>query len=318
VSLRRGLVLGGGGVLGAAWMIGALGALEEAYGWDTRTADVLVGTSAGAVLAALLGRDVRVGTLVNYQRGTPAPDDPQVGYDVDSSSGGALPPRPKLGIGSRALLARTAVRPRRYPPLAALAALAPHGRASLAPIGELIEAAAPGTAWTTDTAVWIITMDYDRGRRVAFGRSGAPAARMPEAVMASCAIPGWYAPVQIGGRSYVDGGVCSPTSLDLVAGGGLDEVVVLAPMASFDYDSPASVVGRLERRFRRAMTRRVLREADKVRRAGTTVTILAPGAEDLTAIGVNLMDPSRRQAVFETSSRTSARVLSRGATRLAG
>ena len=57
--------------------------------------------------------------------------------------------------------------------------------------------------------------------------------------MASCAIPGWYAPVTIDGRRYVDGGTpgrppastCWPTE-------GLDEVYVLAPMASFVDDHP--------------------------------------------------------------------------------
>ena len=159
-------------------------------------------------------------------------------------------------------------------------------------------------------------MDYETGKRVAFGRPGAPRATLPEAVMASCAIPGWYAPMVIDGRRYVDGGTCSPTSLDLLDDQGLDEVFVLAPMVSFDYDEPASVVGRLERRFRRAMTKRVLHEAGKVRRRGAAVTILGPGREDLEAIGVNLMDASRRATVFETSLRTSAAVLAGGATTL--
>ena len=104
----------------------------------------------------------------------------------------------------------------------------------------------------------------------------------------------------------------SPTSLDLVAGRGLDEVVVLAPMVSFEFDDPASVVGRLERRFRRAMTKRVLYEAAKVRRQGTAVTILGPGRADLEAIGVNLMDPRRRVQVLDTSLRTSAAALAGG------
>ena len=80
-------------------------------------------------------------------------------------------------------------------------------------------------------------------------------------------------------------------------------------MTSFTYDAPESVVGRLERRFRRVVTRRLLREAAKVRRTGTHVTLLGPGREDLQAIGVNLMDPSRRVAVLETAIRTTADAL---------
>jgi len=319
---RRGLVLGGGGVLGASWMIGALAALEEAYGWDPRDAQVMVGTSAGSVLSALLGCTVTVETLVNHQRGVPAPGDPGIDFDPDNASGGPLPPRPKIGIGSTALLARAVRHPRRMPPLAILSGLAPQGRGQLDALGTLIGAAAeraaaeggtpPSPGWAPHPATWIVTMDYETGRRVPFGRAGAPSATLPEAVMASCAIPGWYTPVTIDGRRYVDGGTCSPTSLDLVAGLGLDEVVVLAPMVSFDYDEPASLVGRVERRFRRAMTRRVLHEAGKVRRQGTAVTILGPGREDLEAIGINLMDPRRRVRVLDTSLRTSARALADG------
>jgi NTE family protein len=287
---------------------------------------VLVGTSAGSVLSGLLGCGVTVETLVNHQRGIPAPGDPAVDFDPDSAGGGPLPPRPKIGIGSTALLANAVRHPRRLPPLAILSGLAPQGRGQLDAVGALIDVAveaahadagtpaepAGAADWATHPATWIVTMDYDTGRRVPFGRAGAPAASLREAVMASCAIPGWYAPVTIDDHRYVDGGTCSPTSLDLLGGRGLDEVVVLAPMVSFDMDEPGSLVGRVERRFRRAMTKRVLHEAGKVRRQGTAVTILGPGREDLEAIGVNLMDPRRRVRVLDTSLRTSARALAAG------
>jgi NTE family protein len=313
---RRAIVLGGGGVLGAAWMIGALAALQAEYSWDPRAPEILVGTSAGSVLAALLGCNVSVETLVNHQRGILAPGDPQVDFDPYGASGGPLPPRPKFGIGSTALLARAVRNPRRLPPLAVLSGLAPRGRGQLdavtALVASAVELASPGATWAPHPATWIVAMDYETGRRVPFGRSGSPSATLAEAVTASCSIPGWYPPVSIGGRRYVDGGTLSPTSLDLVAGRGLDEVIVLAPMVSFEFDDPASLVGRVERRFRRAMTKRVLHEAAKVRRQGTAVTILGPGREDLETIGVNLMDPRRRLKVLETSMRTSADALSGG------
>ena len=313
---RRAVVLGGGGVLGAAWMIGALSAVQDAYGWDPREAEVLIGTSAGSVLAGLMGCQVSVDTLINHQRGVPAPGDPQVDFDPDGASGGPLPPRPKLGIGSAALLARAMRNPRRLPPLAVLSGLAPRGRGQLdavrALVDHAVELSGSDTGWASHPSTWIVAMDYESGRRVPFGRPGSPPATLGEAVSASCAIPGWYAPVSIGGRRYVDGGTLSPTSLDLLAGRGLDEVIVLAPMVSFDFDEPPSLVGRVERRFRRAMTKRVLHEAGKVRRQGTAVTILGPGREDLEAIGVNLMDPRRRVKVLETSLRTSAEALAGG------
>jgi NTE family protein len=306
---RRGLVLGGGGVLGAAWMIGGLAALSESLDWDPRDAELIVGTSAGSVLAGLLGSGLSVETLINHQRGVLAPGDPKIDFNPDTASGGALPPRPQLRIGSRSLVARSVRHPRRVPVLAVLAGLAPRGRGSLAAVGDLISAANPGGEWPAKPETWMIAMDYDTGRRVAFGREGDPTATMPEAVMASCSIPGWYAPLVIGGRRYIDGGTLSPTSLDLLADAHLDEIYVLAPMISFDYDEPASVVGRMERRFRRLMTKRVLHEAGKVRRRGASVTLLGPGREDLEAIGVNLMDHRRRTAVLDISLRTTAAAL---------
>ena len=66
---RRGLVLGGGGVLGAAWTVGALTALEEQLGIDAREFDEFVGTSAGSVLAALLACGAGVAQLREHQLG---------------------------------------------------------------------------------------------------------------------------------------------------------------------------------------------------------------------------------------------------------
>jgi len=309
----RGLVLGAGGVLGAAWTIGALAAVQEEYAWDARDADVLIGTSAGSVLAAMLGSGLSVEQLHNHQRGVVAPGDPDISYDPDRDSGGALPPRPKLRIGSPRGVVSSALRPWKVTPMAALSAVLPQGRGSLEPIGSVVDAVNPDRGWAMHDRTWIVAMDYESGRRTVFGRDGAPRAALRDAVMASCAIPGWYAPVKIGNRRYVDGGACSPTSLDLVARLRLDEVVVLSPMTSLDYDTPTTVAGRLERRFRRLSTRRLVGEMKKVAATGTKVTFLGPGAEDLAIIGANMMDPRRRVQVLETSLRTSAASLRAGA-----
>ncbi|GAC1442006.1 MAG: patatin-like phospholipase family protein [Mycobacteriales bacterium] len=306
---RRGLVLGAGGVLGAAWTIGALAAVEEHYGWDPREADALIGTSAGSVLAAFLGCGVGVEQLLNHQRGVIVPGDPQIDYDPDRDSGGALPPRPRLGIGSPRGVLSSALRPWKVTPMAALSAVLPQGRGSLAPLGQLVDAVRPDGGWADHPRTWVVAMDYDSGRRVALGRDGAPKAELRDAVMASCAIPGWYTPVPIDGRRYVDGGACSPTSIDLVMRLELDEVVVLSPMTSLRYDRPTAVAARIERRFRRLSTKRVVGEIKKVAGTGTKVTFLGPGAEDLDVIGANMMDPRRRDLVLETSLRTSREAL---------
>ncbi|HEX8002612.1 MAG TPA: patatin-like phospholipase family protein [Mycobacteriales bacterium] len=309
MTKRRGLVLGAGGVLGASWTIGALNALQDVTGWDPRTAEVVIGTSAGSVLAAFVANDVAPAQLLNHQRGIVVEGDPVIEFDADRER--ALPPLPRLGVGSARLLRTVARHPRKVTPLTALASITPQGRGSLEPVRHLVEAVCPRGTWAPHPRTWIVAMDYETGKRVPFGREGAPPAGLSDAVTASCAIPGWYAPVTIGGRRYVDGGACSPTSLDLVTPLELDEVYVLSPMTSFDYDKPASRVARMERQFRRVVTRRLIKEAVKVRRTGTAVVMLGPGADDLEAIGANMMDARRRTQVLETSLRTSAEVLRR-------
>jgi NTE family protein len=309
---RRGLVLGAGGVLGFAWTIGALSALEEIEGFDPRQVEICVGTSAGSVLAAMLGCGIAVEQMVRHQLGEPArPEDPVIRFNYDHDSGGSLPPRPLLRIGSPKLALEVARRPHRFPPLAAMTPFFPQGRGSLSAVTGVVRELADDENWPRNPSPWVVAMDYDTGRRVVFGRDGSPPATLAEAVTASCSIPGWYAATEINGRRYVDGGTCSPTSVDVLSGHGLDEVFVLAPMASFALDRPRSPAARLERRLRRALTKRMLREAAKLRAAGTRVTMLGPGPVDLAAIGANMMNPRRRRLVLETSLRTSAEALRR-------
>ena len=99
-----------------------------------------------------------------------------------------------------------------------------------------------------------------------------------------------------------------PVSREL-AGLELEEVFVLAPTVSFAVDRPASLLERAERRWRVQVTRRCLREVEKLHRLGTEVTVLGPGPEDLVAMGSNLMAAQRRREVLETSLRTSVAAL---------
>jgi NTE family protein len=304
---RTGIVLGAGGVLGAAWMTGALSALQDELGVDARAAQVIQGTSAGSVLAAMLGAGLAVDVLRDHQRGIPLPGDLHIPWDHDTSTGGPTPARPRLGLGSPGLLRR--VGRRELPPRTAIWAVLPPGRGSLQPLRDVVDSVVGAGRWAPREGVRTVAMDYATGDRAVFGTPEAPATSLGEAVMASCSIPGWYAPVEIAGRAYIDGGARSGTSVDLLAGAGLDEVYVLAPMASFALDRPVGVWTRLERRWRRYVTTRLMREVAVAERAGASVTVLCPGPEDLVAMGANLMDPARRRRVLETSLRTSAREL---------
>ena len=307
---RRGLVLGGGGVLGAAWMVGALRALEDELGVDLRTFESLVGTSAGSVLASLLGAGVAVEDLVASELGHLVTTQPLAGFAFahEDAAGGDRPARPRAGIGSHRLLVRNARHLRHLPPTAVLSAFLPEGRGRLDSVGALISHVVP-QGWARRPGLRVVALDYDTGARVPFGAPGVPDVELPTAVMASCAIPGWYQPVRIGDHRFIDGGAWSSTNIDLLAGLGLDEVYVLAPQVSFDADRPSQLSTRLERQWRARVTARALREVDKVHRHGTEVTVLGPGADDLEAMGGNLMEVGRRGHVLETSLRTSAAAL---------
>jgi len=291
-------------------MVGALQALQDEIGIDARDFDAYVGTSAGSILTALLGAGVSVADLVNHQRGDQFESGRLAGFHFDyaQAAGGDRPTRSRPGLGSRELLIHNARQLHQLPPTAVLSAFLPEGRGNLEAVGALISHVVPD-GWVARDGVTIVALDYDTGERVPFGRTGACPATLAEAVMASCAIPGWYQPVRIGDHRFIDGGAWSSTNLDLLAGEGLDEVFVLAPRASFDADAPTQWATRLERQWRSRVTRRVLREASTVHRRGTEVTILGPGREDLEAMGGNLMDLSRRPAVIETSLRTSVLAL---------
>ncbi len=213
------------------------------------------------------------------------------------------------------MLARGLRRVPRMPPTAVLSAFLPEGRGSLDGIRRLIGAAAPSGGWVERDGVWIMVLDYEDGRRVAFGQPGEPAPDLAAAVAASCAIPGWFAPVVIDGRRYIDGGAWSASSVDVLASHGLDEVYVLAPMASGELDRPTSVGAKLERRWRIRTTRRTLREAAVLRAEGTKVTVLGPGPDDLREFGANVMDSTRRLRVLATAARTTEESLEQGGIR---
>lgn len=313
MSVRRGIVLGGGGVLGGTWAVGALHGMQERYGFAAHEVDVIVGTSAGSVLAALLSLGVTVPQLRQQYASEPVSDGPLTGYhfDPETATGGHRPAMPRtFSPGSPRLLTESIRHPGQIPATAVLASLMPPGGRELTGIGELVGHAAAGRHWPDLPAAWIVAMDYASGRRVVFGRAGAPVASMSEAVMASCAIPGWFAPVTIGGRAYVDGGTVSSTSVDTLTHLGLDEVYVIAPMVTAAQERLPGVLRRLEQRWRSEVTKQARGECAVLAATGTRVRMVGPGAEDLAAIGANVMVAARRQAVLETSLRTSGKAWS--------
>ena len=315
--MRVGLVLGAGGVVGASWLIGALDALEAETGWRAVDAERIVGTSAGAVVGALAAGGIASEYMSAYAAGRTLEGFAEAESRADSLSG-RLPGTdyhlqlapPPIGPGSWRLALNTVLHLRSHSPATVLAGWLPRGFISTAPIHGLVEGFIPGR-WPDHPSYWAVAADYSSGKRVAFGRDDAPKARVADAVAASCAIPGFYHPVKVAGRRYVDGGICSTSNLDLLCGADLDLVVCLNPMSSVAPVAGGSPADRFARLMRAAAGRRLGHEARKLRAEGTDVLILQPGRDDCALMGLNLMSGSRRVQVMEQARKSTARELHR-------
>jgi NTE family protein len=274
------LVLGAGGTLGEAWMRGLLSGLSTASGLDFRGCEYLLGTSAGSIVATVLasGRELEAG-------------------DRAAREWGAAAERAPSGVGR---LARAALRTGTV----AASPLAPAAFASLAPAGRLARATAlaatprprrrldrlagylDGLGAEFDGGLRIAAVDRGSGARVLFGAPAAPEAAVRDAALASCAVPWLFAPVTIGGRDYVDGGVWSPVNLDAAPGGRGAHVLCLAPLAA---GGPLRAV---------TLAALTAEQAALIAR-GMRVRVVGPDAGSAGAIGRRYMDASRVEEVLD-------------------
>jgi NTE family protein len=305
-----GLVLGAGGVLGGAWLTGALHAIASETGWDPGSSDYIVGTSAGSMIGALLACGVPPWYMVAHSAGEHVDGLRDVRGEAASSadrSAGATYSLhrgiPALGPGSWRLAASSLARPYKYSPAALVAGWLPNGPISTEPLKDTVLRACD-EAWAPHPNYWAIAVDYQTGKRVAFGRGGAPPAELPDAVAASCAIPGFFRAVEIGGRRYVDGGLASASNLDVLADERLDLVIALNPMSSLHAGARRTLGERFAYTIRQASGRRLGNEAKRLRDAGTEVILIQPTVHDLDVMGTNLMSRGRRHEVIESGVRS--------------
>ncbi len=259
-STGRALVLGGGGLSGIAWETGLLAGLA-AGGADVTAADYLLGTSAGATVAAQLGSGLPLADLFDRQT-VPALQSAELTPDIVRvielmQSWEKLPleyPDPaelRREVGQRALGVET------VPEAERLAVIA----------GRL-----PRHSWPSRKLAVVAVEAHTGDVRVFDKDSGAD---LVDAVTASCAIPGIWPPVTIGTGRYIDGGTRSAVNADLAA--GYQRVLILAPMADPSLDG--QVAG--------------LAEAS----GDGSVQVLAPDDDSLAAMGINPLDPGVRAPV---------------------
>ena len=253
----RALVLGSGGITGVAWEVGLLAGLA-AQGLDLSGADLVIGTSAGA----LAGAQVTSGTsLAGLYQAQTTPD----GVDVIAGMSRGLVFRYALAFGLPGTATRARIRMGR---LALASPELPEAERS-----AVIGAWLPSHDWPARRLL-ITAVDVASGKFTAFDSSSG--ATLIEAVSASCAVPGVWPPVRINGRQWMDGGMRSATNADLAA--GCERIVVLAPIWQG--------FGLLKGAVRQC--RRLARHG---RRA---VALVVPDEAARAAIGSNLLDSSRR------------------------
>jgi NTE family protein len=303
--MRVGLVLGGGGVVGASWMVGALQALEEEVGFRADRAARVLGTSAGALVGALGAAGVSPQEMSRYASGTAS----SIVGDAAGPYRVSLWP-PPLGFGS-ARMAAAMLRQQRDRSLGALLmGLLPRGAVNTEPIHRLVERVV-GATWPVDPSLRVVACDYRSGQRVTFGSAWAPDASVGAAVAASCAIPAFFRPVQIGERTFIDGGIHSHSNLDLIASEELDLVICLSPMSSRATTSVATVLERIAAARRRRAAAALTAESRVLEERGIELVVLEPEVEDLEAMGANPMARDRSERVIETARQTAARALRR-------
>jgi NTE family protein len=266
--MSRALVLGGGGATGVAWLIGVLQGMAEG-GVDTRDADLVVGTSAGSIVGSRLAHGQDFETMAKDQL----------------NNDGALATE---AMGSMDFMEFMAV-------AGAWALIPDNSPASLLPVAQMalqsktLPEARMRELLDVDVAeTWpakafrCSAVDAHTGEFVTLDiNSGVSLA---DAISASICVPGIFAPVLVGGRRLVDGGLYSGTCAELAE--GHDSVLIIAPIGSrTDGMDPAAGA-------------QIVREAAALEAKGAKVTTLLPDDAANEVIGINRMDASISAAVM--------------------
>ena len=240
-------MLGGGGFTGGVYEIGALRALDLlAVNSTVNQFDIYVGTSAGSFIAALCANGVTPEEMMQVvTRQNPSPfEDVDLGdllrpNLVELARKGAMLPWRALGLARDVVLKRGQVS--LMDVLLGLAEALPAGAYTGAGIEAYLRRVLSEPGRTDDfgelrAELYLTATDLDTCERVVFGRGGLIDVPISTAVRASGALPMVYAPVTVGERELVDGGLVSTTNLDIAVEAGAKLVVVINPIVPYVND----------------------------------------------------------------------------------
>lgn len=310
---KIGLVLGGGGIAGYAFHAAVLATVEELTGYDPRTAEIIIGTSAGAIAGAV----VRGGIPTEAARDRLIDGSADLEeLDTLRLLSGRTPrvmPRIWTGPGAPSMALAEVRRGRRLRLSKLVAALLPQGRQTLAPVTEPLDIL-HGPTWPERT-LWIPATELRTGRLAVFGRDRR--ATVAEAVAASASLPVYFSPTVIDGHPFIDGGLSSPFNADLLVDGkgevgdgssapdDLDLVIVLAPLSLDELNSATPVASAARSLPRRRLRSEVRRLEDR----GTATLVLQPDRAVARAMGLNPMDHRRIDAIIDRTEELVVRLL---------
>jgi NTE family protein len=274
------LVLGGGGAAGQAWEIGVIAGLAEAGLDMAETADLVIGTSAGATAAAQVRSGIPPAELLASVLSPPVQPVGQNRERPPSLPMATVFERMRA-IGAAATSAADLQR--------AMGAFGLESDSTLeAGAGQrraTVAARLPRPEWQ-DKPMIIVAVDAHTGELAAFDRDSG--VDLVDAVTASTALPGLVPTVSINGARYIDGGVRSSENADLAS--GYANVVVLSPLGGRSGTLPE---GQFEG-LRRPPGADLASEVEALRKQGSHVEVITPDADSRAAFGTNLMDPATR------------------------
>jgi NTE family protein len=279
--MTRALVLSGGGPIGIGWHAGMTAAFTDA-GIAVADADLIVGTSAGSVVGAQLAL------------GRKPLDEMNQIVEVRPDSGYAS----SIGENMQRLMTLMASSEDMDP----TERLVKLGEVSLesqtAPEETFVSRFANLATDGWPPRFMCTSIDVEDATFVAWDEArGADPSR---AIASSCSVPGFFPPVTIDGRRYMDGGMRSITNADLAA--GHDRVLILTL-----FEPPKDSTDPRAVRVRKVLDS----EIDAIAAKGGSSLVLAPDAEAQSVIGVNLMDPTRAPAAAEAGYAQGQRVAGR-------
>src|ERR671916_2387623 len=323
---KTALVLGGGGFTGAVYEIGALRALDLlSVNRSVNQFDVYVGTSAGALVAALTANGVtpeQMMRVVNNQVPTPFRD---INLDMllrpnyrEFLAKGVKLPLHMLGVLRG--LGRSVGSFSTVDLAIALADALPSGLYSGSGLEEYVRTVLADRERTDDfrlleTELYLAATDLDTCERLVLGAEGWDDVPISLAVSASAALPMVYKPVEVKGRELVDGGIVSTTNVDIAVEAGAKFIVVVNPLVPYVNDFTKEIPTLFGTRTRRVsdmgfpkigyQTFKLLAyqrlhemaESWKERYPGVDIVLIEPEPDDELMFQTNILNYTSRIAV---------------------